>query len=309
MKEVLLIKSDFDRFGIWEEAFSDFDVALRRWEEPGKLDEIDYALVWQPEPHGMDNMPKLKVVFSIGAGVDHLKPVGCVPEGLPVVRMVESELTAGMVEFVVFHTLRFHRFMDVYERNQRDGVWDEILQVPASERRVGILGLGELGSSAAMALRPFGFQVQGWSRTGKNLEGVQSFHGEGQLEAFLNSTDILVCLLPLTPTTTDIVNAETLAMLPKGAYFINGGRGGQVDEEALYSAIESEHLVGAALDVFKTEPLPLSSPFWSHPNIYMTPHVASMTTPKSSSRHIINNITRLRAGKPLTHVADLRRGY
>lgn len=309
MKEVLLVKSDFGRFATWQAAFSDFDISLRPWQSPGNLDEIDYALVWQPEPYALENMPNLQIIFSIGAGIDHLKPVGCVPQGIPVVRMVESGLTAGMVEFVVFHTLRFHRFMDVYARNQQAGVWQERLQVPAADRRVGILGLGELGANAAIALRAFGFQLQGWSRSEKTLAGVQSFYGDAQLQAFLSSTDILVCLLPLTAATTDIINSRTLGMLPKGAYFINGGRGGQVDEAALYAAIESGHLAGAALDVFKTEPLPANSPFWRHPKIYITPHIASMTTPKSSAHPIINNIRRFRAGKTLTHVADLQRGY
>lgn len=309
MPEVLLIKSDFDRFSIWQEAFVDFDIQLRPWESPGQLDEVAYTLVWQPESGVMATMPNLKVIFSIGAGLDHLKPAGCVPEGIPVVRMVEEQLTAGMVEFVLFHVLRYHRFMDVYERNRKEGDWSEILQVSAADRRVGILGLGELGGNAAQALTGLGFSVHGWSRTEKSVPKVKSYFGQDQLPSFLNVTDILVCLLPLTDATYDIINADTLASLPEGAFFINAGRGGQVDEDALLEALDSGRLNGAALDVFKTEPLPRTSKIWDHPKVYLTPHIASMTTPASSSRHVINNIKRYRAGEPLTHQADLNRAY
>ncbi len=309
MSQVLMIKSDFDRFSIWEDAFADFDLTLLPWNPNGRLDDVDYALVWQPEPGVLAKMSKLKVIFSIGAGLDHLKPEGCVPPNIPVVRMVEEQLTAGMVEFVLFHVLRYHRFMDVYERNQQEGVWSEKIQVSAANRRVGILGLGELGGSAAQALSALGFAVHGWSRTEKCLPKIKSYFGEDQLQTFLSNTDILVCLLPLTDATRDIVNQQSLAALPKGAYFINAGRGGQVDEEALLAALDSGQLSGAALDVFKAEPLPSDSRMWNHPKVYVTPHIASMTTPASSSRHVIDNIKRCQAGEPLTHQVDLSRGY
>ncbi len=309
MQEVLLVKSDFERFPLWVEAFADFDIELRSWDDAGDSDGIDYAMVWQPEPHYLAQFKNLKVVFSVGAGIDHLRGEHYVPDGVPVVRMVDAGLTAGMTEFVVFNVLRFHRFMDVYGRNQRAGKWHEIMQVPADKRRIGILGAGELGSNAAAALVALNFSVQTWSRGEKQLPQIRSFFGGDQLSAFLASSDILVCLLPLTDATQDLINEDTLEKLPKGAFFINGGRGGQVDEQALLDALNSGRLAGAALDVFKTEPLPSDSPFWQHPKVFITPHVASMTTPASSSRHIVNNIQRLRDGKSLTHVADLQQGY
>ncbi len=309
MPEVLLVKSDIERASQWSEAFAGFDVEVRDWGSPGAAADIDYALVWQPEPGALAGFPRLKLIFSIGAGLDHLSGDDIVPPGVPVIRMVEDVLTAGMTEYVIYNVLRFHRFMPQYEADQRQRVWRERLQVPAWERRVGILGLGVLGGAAARALASLGFDVAGWSRTEKHLDGVVSYHGDRQLAHLLARTEILVCLLPLTARTINILNATNLAALPRGAFVINAGRGRHCDQADLLAALDSGHIAAAALDVFTTEPLQPTSPLWQHPKVHITPHVASMTLPSSSAKHVIDNITRHRAGQPLTHVADFARGY
>ena len=309
MPETLLIKTDFRRGAEWREAFAGFDVEVREWGAPGDPAEIDYALVWKPKPGALAAFPNLKIIFSIGAGIDHLLGENVLPRGLPVVRMVERALTAGMTEYVLYHVLRFHRFMPQYEAGRREGAWREIPQTPAWRRRVGLLGLGVLGADAARALAALGFDVAGWSRGEKNIRGVASYHGARGLREMLARSEILVCLLPLTAQTENILNAETFAQLPKGAFVINAARGGHCMEEDLLAALESGHLAGAALDVFKTEPLEKSSPLWRHPRVYITPHIASMTVPATAAEHVMENIRRFRAGRELTHLADLAREY
>ena len=309
MTEKLIIKSDFKRFDAWTEAFAPFDVDIVDWESDHDPDEFTYALVWKPEPGALAQYRNLKVIFSVGAGLDHLKPAGVLPEGVPVVRMVEPGLTAGMVEYVLYQVLRFHRFMPEYAAQQREGVWEGIIQLPAAERTVGILGVGELGTACAKALEQIGFQLCGWSRTPKSIPGVDCFHGRDQLSEMLARSEILVCLLPLTEETSGILNLETFNHMPRGACVINVGRGGcQVDGDIL-AALDSGQLRGAALDVFEQEPLPRDSGMWAHPGVTITPHVASMTLPSSCAEAVYENIQRCRRGQPLLHLADMSRGY
>ena len=307
--EVLLVKAYLGQQAEWADAFADFDVEVRGWDAPGAPEEADYALVWEPEPGALARLPNLKAVFSLGAGLDHLVGEDLVPPGVPVIRMVDAALTAGMTEYVLYHVLRFHRFMPQYEAQQRDIAWRELPQIPARERRVGLLGLGVMGRAAAEALVSLGFDVAGWSRAEKRIDGVASYHGERQLGRFLARTDILVCLLPLTPQTENILGAGNLARLPEGAFVINAGRGGHCDEAALLAALDSGHIRGAALDVFAHEPLAKASPLWRHDAVHITPHIAAKTLPATAAQHVIDNITRLRAGRAPTHVADFSRGY
>ena len=309
MSEVLLIKSDYGSLSPWADAFTGFDIEVRDWSAPGASGEIDYALVWKPEPGVLTGFANLKLIFSLGAGVDHLLREGVVPPGIPVIRMVDEVLTAGMTEYVLYNVLRFHRDMPQYEAARRNRIWNQHRQIRASARSVGILGLGVLGSAAASALATLGFEVAGWSRTEKHIEGIASYYGDQQLPAFLARSGILVCLLPLTAQTENILNAATLAQLPKGAFVINAARGGHCNEADLLAALDNGHITGAALDVFKTEPLEKSNPLWQHPQVYITPHIASMTLAASSTRHVIDNITRFRTGQALTHTINLGRGY
>ena len=309
MPERLIIKSDFSRQDDWHEAFSSKDVEIYLWDDVVDPDTIDYALVWEPEPGALARFSNLKLVFSIGAGVDHLMGSDILPEDIPVVRMVEESLTAGMVEYVVYQVLRFHRHMQQYDTLQRFKHWQTTVQVPAASRNIGILGFGTLGEACAQALSPFGFSISGWSRTEKALNEIKHYHGWGQLGDFLGRCDILVCLLPLTDQTRGILNRHTLNSLPKRSCLINAGRGGHQVEKDILACLETGQLAAAALDVFENEPLPSSSPLWDHPNVTITPHIASMTTPQFSADHVYNNIQRYRNGEPLTHVADMTRGY
>jgi glyoxylate/hydroxypyruvate reductase A len=307
----LLFKSDIDRGDSWRRALLALEpgLDLREWPEIGEPNDIDYALVWKPPKGELKSYPNLKVIFSVGAGIDHLASDPDLPAGVPVVRMVEPGLTAGMTEFVVMSVIYHHRFMLDYAAQARAHVWREIDQVPAWDRRVGIMGLGVLGGDAAEKLVSFGFDVAGWSGSPKNLPGVTSFHGAEGFLPFLNRSDILVCLLPLTPQTTDILDARAFAALPEGASLVSVGRGQQVVEQDLLAALESGHLDGATLDVFRDEPLPEDSPFWDHPRVVVVPHVASMTIARGACEFVVDNIRRFEAGQPLLHVVDLDKGY
>lgn len=310
MPDLILVKSDFDRFSEWENQFRNYDLTAIPWSQRKNYQEsVKYALVWQPEPGALEQLKQLEIIFSVGAGIDHLKGEGIVPEGIPVVRMVEDSLTAGMVEYVVYNVLRFHREMPGYELDQRQRVWNGRIQKVAWDRTVGILGLGVLGSAAAKALRALEFNVIGWSRTQKQVPEVTSYFGHDQLQTFLRQTEFLVILLPLTDHTHGIVNQDFLGHLPQGAFVINAGRGPLIVDRDLLAALDLGHIAGAALDVFNQEPLPSESPYWKHPAVTITPHVASITLPVTSARHVADNIQRHRAGRPLTHLADLSRGY
>ncbi len=310
MSNVILVKSDFDRFSEWADEFRKHDILAVPWDDMARHREtVKYALVWQPEPGALASLPNLEVIFSVAAGIDHLKGEGLVPAGIPVVRMVEDSLTAGMVEYIVYNVLRFHREMPVYERDQTNRIWKPRVQQSAWDRTAGILGLGVLGSAAAVALHRLQFNVIGWSRNPKQVPEVTSYFGQDQLEPFLEQTEFLVILLPLTEDTGGIVNRDFLNKLPRGAYVINAGRGPLVVDEDLLAALDQGQIAGAALDVFNQEPLPTESPYWKHPAVTITPHVASITLPATSTRHVADNIQRHREGKPLTHLADLSRGY
>lgn len=301
MPDTLLIKDYAKQPDAWARAFAGSDIEVRDWRavfaRDGGVDTVaaaavDYALVWAPRPGQLAKLPNLKLIFSLGAGLDHLDGDGVLPPGVPVIRMVEAQLTAGMTEYVVYHALRFHRAMPDYDAQQRRGEWRELPQAPAAERRVGILGLGVLGGASARALAALGFDVAGWSRGRKCIDGVDSFAGDAELPAFLARTDILVCLLPLTRATAGILCAANFARLPAGAFVINAGRGRHLVEDDLLDALGRGHLAGAALDVFATEPLPAKSPLWAHPRIAITPHAASKTLPASSARFVIEHIRR-----------------
>ena len=306
----ILLKSDIDRGDVWQRALSEQapDMDLRVWPEMGTLEEIDYALVWGPPRGLLASLPNLKVIFSVGAGIDHFASDPELPD-LPVVRMVETGLTEGMTEFVVMSVLQHHRSMLDYAQQQRDRHWREIPQVAPQGRRVGVLGLGVLGGDAVEKLKPFGFDLLGWSRSPKDIAGVRCFHGWEQLADFLGGCDILVCLLPLTEETRGILNAEAFAALPRGAALINVARGGHQVEDDILAALDSGQLSGATLDVFNQEPLPPEHPLWAHPRVILTPHAAAATMPETAVTYVIENIKRFEAGEALENVVDWSRGY
>ena len=307
----LLIKSDIDRGDEWSRAMAAAGSGLETvpWPYEGDPAAIDYALVWSPPRGELAGYPNLKAIFSLGAGIDHFKSDPDLPRHLPVVRMVEPALTAGMTEYVVLWVLHHHRSMLDYARQQRERRWSGLPQVLAARRRVGILGLGTLGQDAAGKLAPLGFALSGWSRRPKQVPGVESFHGAGGLTRFLARCDILVCLLPLTAETEGVLNRESFAAMPRGAAIINAARGGHLVEEDLIPALDSGQLSGATLDVFRQEPLPEDHAFWDHPRIILTPHAAASTIPETAAVAVAENIARFEAGQPLRNVVDWEQGY
>jgi glyoxylate/hydroxypyruvate reductase A len=218
-------------------------------------------------------------------------------------------LTSAMAEWVLLNVLRFHRQDPEYRALQQRKEWLELSAPSTAERRIGILGIGELGSASARILGSLGFPVMGWSRSAKTLADVQTFHGTGGLMAMAAKTDILICLLPLTPETRGVLNTKLLSALPRGAYVINGARGGHMVAEDMLAALDSGHIAGAALDVFEPEPLPTESRFWSHPKVFLTPHAASITIPSSVAPQVVENIHNMRAGRPLINLVDFSLGY
>ena len=308
---VLLIKSDIDRGGDWRRAMAAARPGLASvlWPYDGDPAAIDYALVWRPPKGELAGYPNLKAIFSIGAGIDHFRSDPELPRHLPVARMLEPALTAGMSEFVVLAVLHHHRAMGDYARQQRERVWRVRPQAPAARRRIGLLGLGALGRDAAAKLLSFGFPVSAWSRGPKRVTGVNCRHGGAGLRALLADSDILVCLLPLTAETAGILSAETFARLPRGAAIVNVARGGHLVEDDLIPALDSGHLSGATLDVFHTEPLPPEHAFWTHPKIVLTPHAAAATLPETAALAVAENIARCEAGEPLRGAVDWDRGY
>ncbi len=285
------------------------ELAVRVWPDVGDPEEIEYALIWTPIGDVLHSLPNLKIVFSLGAGVDHLLREDGLRRDVPIVRMVDPALTEGMSEYLLYHVLRYHRRMPDYAAQQGQRRWRQLPQVVARERRIGIMGLGVMGADAAGKLAALDFTVAGWSRTPKSLAGIRCFHGESQLQDFLHGTEILICLLPLTPQTRAIINRQTLAALPRGAYIINVARGAHVDEEDLLTALDAGHIAGATLDVFADEPLPGDHRLWTHPAVTVTPHIASLTNPGTAAAHIVANIRRHRRGEPLSDVVDWERGY
>jgi glyoxylate/hydroxypyruvate reductase A len=274
------------------------------------LGDIDYALGFRPKPGFLKTLPKLKAIFSLGAGIDGFLVDPEFPRHIPLVRFVDETLSREMAQYVVMHVLIQHRAERRFAAAQREGKWRQaMLDRPTEQTRIGILGIGEIGTVAAERLRDLGFPVSGWSRTRKSVPGVKPFVGAGELDAFLAQTDILVCVLPLTPQTRHILNAQLFAKLPKGAYVINVARGGHVNEPELIAALDSGHLSGATLDVFETEPLPESSPIWKHPRIIATPHVAAITSPVAAARYVIDGIAAMERGEKLANIVDMERGY
>jgi glyoxylate/hydroxypyruvate reductase len=287
---------------------------IRLWPQRlGDPADIAYACAWHA-PRGLfARLPRLKVIFSLGAGVDHVIADPDLPD-VPVVRIVDPDLTMRMTEYVVLHVLMHHRRHRLYDSQQRARVWHEHAQPPASAVAVGVMGLGVLGRDAALVLRRLGFRVAGWSRTPKTLPDIESFHGDAGLEAFLRRTEILVCLLPATPATQGMLELKLIRKLKRdgdagGAYLINAARGAlQVDADIL-AALEEGSLAGATLDVFASEPLAPASPLWRHPKVTITPHNAAASDPRALAANVLRQIERFEAGLPLEHVVDRAQGY
>lgn len=276
--------------------------------------EVGYAAVWKPAPGLLGRFPRLEAIFNLGAGVDAILKDPTLPPHVPLVRVVNADLTQRMTEYIVLHTLMHHRRQRELDAAQARSDWRPKDQWAASEVRVGILGLGELGIDAGQVLRRIGFQVAGWSRTAKSVPGFDCYSGSEGLPVFLARTDILVALLPLTPDTRGILDRRLFAGLARdgrlGApVLINAGRGGLQVEADILSCLEDGTLGAATLDVFEEEPLPPSHPFWRHPRITVTPHNAADSSPDAISDYIVGVLRDYEQGRGLANVVDRTRGY
>lgn len=307
----LLIKFITERIDWWRDELTRRlpDLELRVWPEVGDPKDIEFAAVWRMAPGMLKSLPNLRFIFSLGAGVDHVLLDPNLPQGVPICRVVDPYLTQRMSEYVALHALRYHRRQPEFDAQQALGQWKELYFPTAPERKVGVMGLGELGAAAALKLKALGFDVAGWTRGPKSVPGIENFHGPEGLKPFLARSEILVCLLPLTAETKGILNQDLFQHLPKGAALINAARGGHLVQEDLIPALDAGQLSYAALDVFTPEPLPGDHPFWRHPRITLSPHVASITDPRTVVQLIAENVRRWRAGEELLHRVDPKRGY
>lgn len=296
----------------WRSLFAGLmpDLDVRWWDDPTVTpEEVHYAFVWAPDPGRLAAYPNLKLIISSGAGVDHLTADPALPEAVPIAKMGAPEAVARMREFalatVLFHHRRFHTFI----ANQREKRWEEEETTEAANRTVGVMGLGTLGLPAALGLRDAGFRVRAWSRTEREIMGIETFAGDATLPAFLAGTEILLCLLAATPETAGILNGRTLGMLPDGACVINAARGQHVVVADLLAAIDAGHIAAATLDVFDIEPLPQESPVWTHPKVLVTPHVASFPNRAARARFVADAIRAFAADGTVLNRFDPDRGY
>lgn len=285
------------------------DIDFRVYPDVGDVEDVDYVMTWMPPLGVIKQFPNLKAIFSIGAGVSHILRDPEVPEWVPIVRLTDEALSLDMSLHVVYWVLHFHRGYDKYRKQQQTRQWLRHPFPPNEDRKIGVLGMGAIGAVTAGILRDFKFDVAGWSRSKKNIEGVQSFQGDAQLEEFLSRTEILVAVLPPTPATTNLIDRKMLAAMPKGACLINMGRGELIVDADLLEALNSGHIAGAALDVFREEPLPPGNPLWDHPNLYVTPHAAGPTSVKYGARRIGANIMAIGQGRTPSPIYDRSRGY
>jgi glyoxylate/hydroxypyruvate reductase A len=287
------------------------DVDLRMGEDLGPLEDIDVAVCWHAPRGLLARLPRLQLMQSLAAGIDHMVADPDLPLKLPLCRIIDQTMAAGMKAYVSWAVVQQHRRMKHYVDDSQAGVWREQPVFSPRGYRVGIAGLGRLGMACAEALATIGYQVRGWAKTEKTSlpAGVEGFHGADQLDSFLSGCDALVCLLPLTDATRGFLNAGLFAKLPKGAHVINVGRGAHLVEADLLSSLESGQLSGATLDTFEVEPLPKEHPFWRNPSILVTPHIATRTDRMVIAEQTLSNLESIRAGRRPVNQVDLSRGY
>ncbi len=285
------------------------DSDIRIYPEEGNIDDIEFVLCWK-HPHGtLNRYPNLKAISSLGAGVDHLFQDPGLPQNVPITRIVDPELGQAMSEFVIGLVLNHMRSFTQYSHNQKDKLWSANHFKIAKNIQIGIMGMGVLSHDLAQKLSAIGFKVVGWAQSDKQIENIRVFKGNEEYELFLEHSNILVCLLPLTDKTKNILNEKTFSKLPAHAFVINVARGEHLVDDDLIKMIDNGKLSGASLDVFRNEPLPKDHPFWEHPKINITPHIASLTNPVSVAPQIIENYIRSKSNQPLLNSVSFKNGY
>jgi glyoxylate/hydroxypyruvate reductase A len=293
----------------WAQALSEALPRARIVPDSADAPAADYAVLWRPQPGFFTRQPGLAAVFAAGAGVDWLLTDPTLPEQLPVYRIEDGGMAEQMAAYCAHEVLRFHYRYDRYEAQQREGVWQEWPYVSPARCAVGVFGMGKMGEAIARALAALGFAVRGYSRSPRALAGIECFNDSHGLEPFLAGVQVLVVAAPLTPATRNLFDATRLAQLPRGAFLINVARGDLVVDEALLAALDSGAITCAALDVFRTEPLPREHRFWTHPQVRITPHVAAITVVSESARQVARRITQLCLGEAPSGLVDRRRAY
>ncbi len=293
---------------VWIEAlsFHQPNIDIQVYPNIDRPEEVEMALLWQHPPGYLSTFPNLKLISSLGAGVDHILSDSAVPESMPIVRIVDEKLTWSMTNYVIMGVLNFHRQITRYQGDQKRKVWD--MSNPEIPVKVGVMGVGALGGDVLDKLNYLGFPVFGFGFTEKSNFRYPYF-SKDHLQDFLNEINVLVCLLPLTPETENILNLDFFKKCKSGTYLINVARGKHLVEEDLIPAIEKGFLSGALLDVYRTEPLPKEHPFWEEERIQITPHIASVTNPQAASPQIIENYRRLKSNQPLLNLVDRQKGY
>ncbi len=294
----------------WQQRFAveEPEIAFRVWPEEGDPLEVEYLVAWQPPEDPFQRYPNLRVVFSIGAGVDQFD-LASFPGHVRLVRMLDPGILQGMREYATLAVLALHRDLPHYMAAQREARWQALPSLPAQRRRVGIMGLGNLGAAVAETLGNLGFMVSGWSRSRREIRAVECFAGDEELGAFLANTDILVCLLPLTEATRGILCRDVFSQLSRGARLLNIGRGAHLNETDLLAALDDGQLSAAMLDVLEKEPPSDDHPFWRHPRILLTPHVAAATQVDTGCDVLLDNLRRYRAGLPMYGEVNVSAGY
>jgi len=307
----LLIINPGKKVASWEKRIRAMvpEAEIRVWPDAGHPDDIEFILTWNHPSGEFKKYRQLKCIASMGAGVDHILRDPHLPPGIPVTRIVDPSMAQSMCEYVLMNVLNYCRDTFIHHGNQARRRWAPKIPRQARNECVGIMGLGHLGARTADCLVQTGFRVVGWRRTRQELNGIHTYVGRDQMDAFLGEVSILVCMLPLTSRTRGILNRKTFSKLKPGAFVINIARGEHLIEEDLLDALETGRLSGACLDVFQTEPLPEEHPFWQRPEIIVTPHISSLTNPADVVPQIVDNYKRVLSGQPLLNTVDFNRGY
>ena len=310
---ILLASTDFwEDMEVWSSALQESmpEMDVRVYPDEGDVNDIEYAVVWK-HPRGiLTRYPNLKAILSLGAGVDHVISDPELPDGLPIVRLVDKKLTHEMVLHSLHWVLHFHSDQYLYRIQQQSREWIQQSSVQSEDRTIGIMGLGNIGKAIGDSLINLDFKVIGWGASPKSsLGAIEYYYGHEQLSKFLSETNILINVLPLTENTKNILTKTELSYLPKGSFIINIGRGGIINENDLLSILDSGHIAAAALDVFAEEPLPENNSLWTHPSVYVTPHIAGQSNPGSAAKTIAENIRLIQKGESPYPIYSLNNGY